>query len=122
MENKFTTRKNILRCIWPYSVNIMLIYFVTLTIFPGIESEIHSCKYGDWFPIIIMATFNLTDFLGKLASIFFYRIHSIQLLFISVLRFVFIPLFTLSIVPIREPFFHSPFWPILFSMLLGKYH
>ena len=46
-------------------LGIFLNYMVTLSLFPGIESEIQSCWLGDWMPVILMATFNITDILGK---------------------------------------------------------
>ena len=46
-------------------VGILLNYMVTLSLFPGIESEIQSCHLGDWMPVILMATFNITDLAGK---------------------------------------------------------
>ena len=46
-------------------VGILLSYMVTLSLFPGIESEIQSCHLGDWMPVILMATFNITDLAGK---------------------------------------------------------
>ena len=46
-------------------VGILLSYMVTLSLFPGIESEIQSCHLGDWMPVILMATFNITDLIGK---------------------------------------------------------
>ena len=46
-------------------VSIGLVYCVTLSLFPGIESEIVSCRLGTWMSIVVMATFNLSDLLGK---------------------------------------------------------
>ena len=51
--------------IWPYMVSIAVAYFVTLCLFPGVESEIISCRMESWMPIILMAIFNLFDFIGK---------------------------------------------------------
>ena len=119
LHKKYFIRKSIVYRIWPYIMSIMLVYFVTLTIFPGIESEIYSCRYGDWFPIVLMATFNLTDFIGKLMSALFYRINRMQLLTLSCLRFLLIPLFALSIAPRPHPFFANPIMPVIFSIILG---
>ena len=58
-------RLYICKKIWPYMLGILLSYMVTLSLFPGIESEIQSCTLGDWMPVILMATFNITDLVGK---------------------------------------------------------
>ena len=44
---------------------MFLTYAVTLSLFPGIESDIVSCDLGTWMPVIVMAVFNAFDFLGK---------------------------------------------------------
>jgi len=46
-------------------VSICVVYFVTLSLFPGIESEIVSCRLGSWMPVVLIAVFNLFDFIGK---------------------------------------------------------
>ncbi|XP_064478255.1 equilibrative nucleoside transporter 4-like isoform X2 [Ornithodoros turicata] len=58
-------RAQVARSVWPYMLSIALAYFVTLCLFPGIESEIVSCRLGSWMPVLLMALFNLSDFLGK---------------------------------------------------------
>ena len=58
--------------IWPYMLGILLNYMVTLSLFPGMESEIQSCLLGDWMPVILMATFNITDLLGKVRLLLFF--------------------------------------------------
>lgn len=121
LHQKYIIRRDIILQIWPFISTIIIVYLVTLTIFPGIESEIYSCRFGDWFPIILMAVFNMTDFFGKLMSTLFFRIHHKHLLLIALCRFTLIPLFAWSIMPRQEPFFTNAFWPITFSILLGMY-
>ena len=58
-------RRDIARTLWPYMLSIGLAYFVTLCLFPGIESEVVSCALRGWMPVILMAIFNATDFCGK---------------------------------------------------------
>lgn len=53
------------RVIWTYMASIAVTYFITLCLFPGLESEIRNCTLGEWLPILIMAVFNLSDFVGK---------------------------------------------------------
>lgn len=46
-------------------LSIAVTYFITLCLFPGLESEIRHCVLGEWLPILVMAVFNLSDFVGK---------------------------------------------------------
>lgn len=56
------------RVIWPYMLSIAVTYSITLCLFPGLESEIRNPTLGEWLPILIMATFNMSDFVGKVRS------------------------------------------------------
>lgn len=47
---------------------IAFAYFVTLCLYPGIESEIMSCHFDTWMPVIIMAIFNASDLIGKVSD------------------------------------------------------
>lgn len=53
------------RVIWAYMLSIAVTYSITLCLFPGLESEIRNPTLGEWLPILIMATFNMSDFVGK---------------------------------------------------------
>lgn len=53
------------RSVWHYMLAIALAYFVTLCLYPGIVTEVVSCRMGSWMPVVMMATFNLFDFIGK---------------------------------------------------------
>ncbi|KAG0720933.1 Equilibrative nucleoside transporter 4 [Chionoecetes opilio] len=58
------------RSVWQYMLAIALAYFVTLCLYPGIVTEVVSCRMGSWMPVVMMAVFNLFDFIGKvLASV-----------------------------------------------------
>lgn len=59
------------RVIWAYMLSIAVTYSITLCLFPGLESEIQNTTLGEWFPILIMATFNMSDFVGKVRSVFY---------------------------------------------------
>ena len=48
-------------------LSIAVTYFITLCLFPGLESEVRHCVLGEWLPILIMAVFNLSDFVGKVS-------------------------------------------------------
>ncbi|XP_051152527.1 equilibrative nucleotide transporter 8 [Andrographis paniculata] len=49
---------------------VFLIYTVTLSIFPGFLSDhgVRSELLGDWYPIALIAAYNVSDFAGKLAT------------------------------------------------------
>ena len=56
------------RRVWPHMLSIFLAYLVTLSLFPGLESEVRSCRLGSWMPVILMAIFNGSDFIGKVTG------------------------------------------------------
>ncbi|KAH9365108.1 hypothetical protein HPB48_016623 [Haemaphysalis longicornis] len=58
-------RYQVARKVWPYMVSMALVYMVTLSLFPGIESRIVSCRLAQWMPVLLMALFNAADFVGK---------------------------------------------------------
>lgn len=59
------SRWRVAHAIYPYMVCIALAYCVTLSLYPGIESEIKSCNLRTWMPVLLMFTFNTSDVLGK---------------------------------------------------------
>ncbi|NWZ45683.1 S29A4 protein, partial [Brachypodius atriceps] len=107
------------RLIWAYMLSIAMTYFITLCLFPGLESEIHNCTLGEWLPILIMAIFNLSDFVGKILAALPYDWRGTHLLVYSCLRVVFIPLFIMCVYPNGQPTFGHPAWPCIFSLLMG---
>lgn len=49
-----------------YGIGIVLIYVVTLSIFPGyITEDVHSETLKDWYSIILIAGYNVFDLVGK---------------------------------------------------------
>lgn len=48
MKEGFIERIRVARMIFPYMISISLAYLVTLSLYPGIESEIISCKLKTW--------------------------------------------------------------------------
>ncbi|XP_034567052.1 equilibrative nucleoside transporter 4 isoform X2 [Notolabrus celidotus] len=107
------------RVIWTYMLSIAVTYSITLCLFPGLESEIRNVMLGEWFPILIMATFNMSDFVGKILAALPYDWSGGRLLFFSCLRVVFIPLFVMCVYPASSPTLSHPAWPCLFSLLMG---
>ncbi|XP_061606315.1 equilibrative nucleoside transporter 4 [Phyllopteryx taeniolatus] len=107
------------RVIWAYMVSIAVTYSITLCLFPGLESEMRNRTLGEWLPILIMATFNMSDFVGKILAALPYDWSGGRLLFFSCLRVVFIPLFIMCVYPAHAPTLAHPAWPCLFSLLMG---
>ncbi|XP_074866914.1 equilibrative nucleoside transporter 4 [Carettochelys insculpta] len=107
------------RVIWAYMLSIAMTYFITLCLFPGLESEIRNCTLGEWLPILIMAIFNLSDFVGKILAALPYDWRGTHLLIYSCLRVIFIPLFIMCVYPSGKPSFSHPAWPCIFSLLMG---
>ncbi|XP_056390622.1 equilibrative nucleoside transporter 4 isoform X3 [Hyla sarda] len=81
--------------------------------------EIRNCTMGEWLPILIMAVFNLSDFVGKILAAVPYEWRGINLLICSSMRVVFIPLFIMCVYPSGKPTFSHPAWPCIFSLLMG---
>lgn len=51
------------------ALGILVIYVVTMSIFPGYSSEnVESVFFRDWYPILLITTFNAGDFVGKCLS------------------------------------------------------
>ncbi|KAG7505308.1 equilibrative nucleoside transporter 4 isoform X2 [Solea senegalensis] len=107
------------RVIWAYMLSIAVTYSITLCLFPGLESEIRNPTLGEWLPILIMATFNMSDFVGKILAALPYDWSGGRLLFFSCLRVIFIPLFVMCVYPASSPTLPHPAWPCLFSLLMG---
>ncbi|XP_022612784.1 equilibrative nucleoside transporter 4 isoform X2 [Seriola dumerili] len=107
------------RVIWAYMLSIAVTYSITLCLFPGLESEIRNPTLGEWLPILIMATFNMSDFVGKILAALPYDWSGGRLLFFSCLRVIFIPLFVMCVYPASSPTLSHPAWPCLFSLLMG---
>ncbi|XP_055984546.1 equilibrative nucleoside transporter 4 [Sorex fumeus] len=112
-------RYAVARVIWADMLSIAVTYFITLCLFPGLESEIRHCVLGEWLPILIMAVFNLSDFVGKILAALPVDWRGTHLLACSCLRVVFIPLFILCVYPSGAPALRHPAWPCIFSLLMG---
>lgn len=112
-------RMEVAKSVWQYMLSIALAYFVTLCLYPGIESEIQSCRFGSWMPVIIMAAFNAADLLGKMLASVTYEWSRSELLIFAGLRAVLIPLLVLCAIPRHSPIISSEEAPILISIMLG---
>jgi equilibrative nucleoside transporter 1/2/3 len=59
---------DVFRTIWKHALTVFFVFFVTLSLFPGMTSLIKksSTKLNqDWFQIILIALFMIFDFLGR---------------------------------------------------------
>ncbi|KFM59777.1 Equilibrative nucleoside transporter 4, partial [Stegodyphus mimosarum] len=92
IKRGIANRWEVSRLIWPYMLSIGLAYFVTLCLFPGIESEIISCCLGSWMPVILMAIFNFFDFIGKVLASISHNWTKKKLLLLSASRIFLVPL------------------------------
>nr|GMD15084.1 equilibrative nucleotide transporter 1 [Ipomoea batatas] len=61
-----TTLWDIIGTIKWYGFGILVIYVVTLSIFPGyITEDVHSQILDDWYPILLITGYNVFDLVGK---------------------------------------------------------
>ncbi|XP_006295563.2 equilibrative nucleotide transporter 1 [Capsella rubella] len=61
-----TTLWGIVKSVKSYGFGIILIYVVTLSIFPGfITEDVHSQSLKDWYPVLLIANYNVFDLVGK---------------------------------------------------------
>lgn len=112
-------RYEVAKLIWPYMASIGVAYFVTLCLYPGIVSEIISCKLESWMPVILMTAFNASDLLGKVFASIPYEWKRTQLVHFATARAILIPLFLLCAIPRGAPILSGEGYPLLFSWLLG---
>lgn len=113
------SRYRVANAIYPYMVSIALAYCVTLSLYPGIESEIISCNLGTWMPVLLMFTFNTADVIGKLLASVPYAWSRRQLILMSGLRVILIPLLLLCCAPRSQPVIAGEAAAFVFSAALG---
>ncbi|XP_073047085.1 equilibrative nucleotide transporter 8 [Primulina eburnea] len=78
---------------WP-GFGIFMIYAVTLSIFPGFLAEnLESKILRDWYPVMLIATYNLADFVGKSLTGIYVMNGVRKATWGCVLRIMFYPLF-----------------------------
>ncbi|XP_029155008.1 equilibrative nucleoside transporter 4-like [Nylanderia fulva] len=112
-------RLEVAKLIFPYMASIGVAYFVTLCLYPGIVSEIISCKFESWMPVILMTVFNSADLFGKAFGLIPYEWKRTQLLYFSSARIILIPLFLLCAIPRGAPILSGEGFPLVLSWLLG---
>ncbi|KAH8037390.1 hypothetical protein HPB51_009945 [Rhipicephalus microplus] len=141
VKRGLVARYQVGRKVWPYMISMALVYMVTLSLFPGIESRIVSCRLGLWMPVLLMALFNAADFIGKASSHFHLRMRSVshrtisplpkvlasvrydwsrsQLVWLSCSRIVLVPLLALCALPRWDSSTSSDLWAMALSVVLG---
>ncbi|XP_028039041.1 equilibrative nucleoside transporter 4 [Bombyx mandarina] len=113
------SRWAVARAIYPYMVCIGLVHFTTMSLYPGIASEVPSCRLGSWMPVVLMTAFNLFDLIGKTAAAWPYEWSRSQLLMASGLRLLLVPLVLLCAAPRHSPHIVGDIYSIMFSIILG---
>ncbi|KAH3767268.1 equilibrative nucleoside transporter [Pelomyxa schiedti] len=86
------------KSIW-FALLLFVVFFVTLSIFPGVTTLIPSSNdsLGDWFPVILITLFNVFDFIGRSMPNFeLICVPTVVLSIMSYLRLGFFVLFVLS--------------------------
>ncbi|XP_071715086.1 equilibrative nucleotide transporter 8-like [Rutidosis leptorrhynchoides] len=99
-------------------IAVFMLYVVSLSIFPGYLSEnVVSSNFKDWYPIILITTFNVGDFFGKCLTAIYVPIESKGAIWCCLVRVLFYPLFVGCI--------HGPKWMhsegpvIVLTLMLG---
>jgi len=77
-----------------FGFGIFMIYVVTLSIFPGyITEDVHSEVLKDWYPIVLIAGYNVFDLVGKTLPAVYLLENANIAVAASVARLLFYPLF-----------------------------
>ncbi|XP_074274417.1 equilibrative nucleotide transporter 1-like [Silene latifolia] len=101
-----------------YGAGIVIIYVVTLSIFPGfITEDVHSTVLRDWYPILLITSYNVFDLVGKsFTSIYLFENANASIIACFV-RLLFYPLYLGCL---HGPlFFRTEIPVVLLTCLLG---
>ncbi|KAL9339713.1 hypothetical protein Peur_068728 [Populus x canadensis] len=78
---------------WP-AFGVLMVYIVTLSIFPGFIAEDLSSKLlKDWYPVLLITIYNVADFTGKSLTAIYVLKSIKKATWGCILRLVFYPLF-----------------------------
>lgn len=113
------SRWTVAQAIYPYMVCIALAYCVTLSLYPGIESEIISCNLKSWMPVLLMFMFNTSDVIGKVMASVPYAWSRRQLILLSTMRIALVPLLLLCCAPRSQPIIAGETPAFIFTAALG---
>ncbi|XP_044472111.1 equilibrative nucleotide transporter 8-like [Mangifera indica] len=87
---------------WP-AFGVLLIYIVTLSIFPGFIAEnLESKLLQDWYPVLLITVYNVSDFVGKSFTAIFVPKSVKRATWACIARVLFYPLFAVCL--------HGPKW------------
>ncbi|XP_060880376.1 equilibrative nucleoside transporter 4 isoform X2 [Metopolophium dirhodum] len=120
-KSGYKLRKEVSKIIWKQMLAIFLCYFVTLSIYPGVLSDLVSPRFGTWMPVLVMTVFNLFDLMGKLLGAYSYERWDDKILKSTKKRLFMIPAILL-IVLVQHPFHTkiiSEFMIVLQTAVLG---
>ncbi|XP_064648351.1 equilibrative nucleoside transporter 4-like isoform X2 [Lineus longissimus] len=112
-------RVHIVRIIWPYMLVFWLNYVITLGVFPGLSSEVISCKLGSWMPVIMLSLYYVFDVIGKVITKWQYDWPGFALVLCGSARVVLIPLFILCAAPRLHPVIDGVALPFILSCVNG---
>lgn len=77
-----------------YGFGILIIYVITLSIFPGyITEDVHSQTLKDWYPILLLTSYNVFDLVGKSLTALYLLGNANVAIGSSFARLLFLPLF-----------------------------
>lgn len=77
-----------------YGFAVSIIYVVTLAIFPGyITEDVHSLLLKDWYPILLITSYNVFDLVGKSLTAVYLFDKANSAIGLSFGRLLFLPLF-----------------------------
>ncbi|KAE8663844.1 Equilibrative nucleotide transporter 1 [Hibiscus syriacus] len=85
---------NIVGTVKWYGFGVVLIYLVTLAIFPGyITEDVHSLILKDWYPVLLIMCFNVFDLVGKSLTAVYLLENAKVVIYACVVRLLFFPIF-----------------------------
>ncbi|KAL4383948.1 hypothetical protein GQ457_15G003350 [Hibiscus cannabinus] len=85
---------NIVGTVKWYGFGVVLIYVVTLAIFPGyITEDVHSSILKDWYPVLLITAYNVFDLVGKSFTAVYLLENANVAISACVVRLLFFPIF-----------------------------
>ncbi|GBG47488.1 hypothetical protein CBR_g81062 [Chara braunii] len=101
-----------------YMASVAWIFVVTLSIFPGfITEDIHSTLFGNWYPVLLISSYNLGDFAGKMFPLVHVIKNQLVVMRCTLWRGLFFPLFAL--ISYGPEMFHNEAYVMLITLALG---
>ncbi|KAM7487320.1 hypothetical protein LguiB_024804 [Lonicera macranthoides] len=113
-----STLRDIVGTVQYYGFGVLILYVVTLCIFPGyITEDVHSEALNDWYPILLITGYNLFDLVGKCLTAVYLLENAKVAIGAAFARLLFLPLFYGCL---HGPkFFQTEFPVTLLTCLLG---